>query len=430
MLKQAHRLRWSPPARRREVRDAAYAPREWAAPRVELTGVGGGRPPDIGRWCRLWLRAGLVGWLGVASWAAPCSAREATYVITFSSVTVREPDGVPSLPEVAHLDPPPAPPASEAGDSAHTRKAKTGQRFGMSEDREGRALDMAYEQDLLERNGRWYLFDGVRLGMRRPEIKKFLRDNPDVLFEMERKAGLAPAAAPAAPGSKVPPHSTRAFAPGQPVSVNPSFVEQGFRVESFWAVGVGTPEAYFKRAHFHPPDLVTGFEAQHLGNPSELSGIFIRALDGRPFGIRSLRYRVTRNRQIPSKPLSLDGYNNFAVQVLLAESFDPRRTVRSQFTGFPAGLPLGNDPTLPWSTLYISGFELATEVYIASSASIDIDNIVLVRAEPDTPGQTAADSPEAPAANPEAPGASPDTPPADDETSPEAPETSPPSPSQ
>ena len=42
--------------------------------------------------------------------------------------------------------------------------------------------------------------------------------------------------------------------------------------------------AFFKRAHFHPPDLSTGFEAQHLGHPDELHGIYIRSLDGKPFG--------------------------------------------------------------------------------------------------------------------------------------------------
>jgi hypothetical protein len=153
-------------------------------------------------------------------------------------------------------------------------------------------------------------------------------------------------------------------------------------VEAFWAVKTGTGEGFFKRAHFHPADLSSGFEAQHLGNPDELHGLFIRSLDGKYFGLKSLRYRVTRNRQIPSKSLSIQGFSNYNVNVLVARSFDPRGSIRAQFVTFPAGLPVGNETNLPWWTLYISGFELVSQVYIASSASVDIDDIVLTRREP------------------------------------------------
>ena|SRR5215470_3324242 len=174
------------------------------------------------------------------------------------------------------------------------------------------------------------------------------------------------------------PAQPMAFAPGQAV-VNPSFIEQGFIVESFWAVQTGTPEAFFRRGHFHPPDLSTGFEAQHLGNPKELHGIYIRSLDGRPFGVKSLRYRVTRNRELPLKPFSIEGYSNYDVNILLARTYDPRSSSRVQFLGFPVGMPAGNDLTLPWWTLRVTGFEAVDQVYIASSASVDFDDIVLVR---------------------------------------------------
>ncbi len=186
------------------------------------------------------------------------------------------------------------------------------------------------------------------------------------------------------------PTQPMAFAPGQGVA-NPSFNQQGFLVESFWALQTGTPEAYFRRGHFHPPDLTSGFEAQHLGNPRELHGIYIRSLDGRPFGIKSLRYRVTRNRELPYKPFSIDGFNNYDVNILLASSYDPRKSSRVQFVGFPVGLPAGNDLSLPWWTLRVAGFEAVEQVYIASSASVDFDDIVLVRfqstSEPATPGE-------------------------------------------
>jgi hypothetical protein len=157
---------------------------------------------------------------------------------------------------------------------------------------------------------------------------------------------------------------------------------KGFLVEAFWAVKTGTREGYFLRAHFHPPDLSTGFEAQHLGHPNELHGLFIRSVDGKSFGLKSLRCRVTRNRQLPNKPLSIEGFNNFSVSVLVARSFDPRAPIRGQFVPIPAGMPVGNDPRLPWATLRIFGFELVNQLYLASSASVDFDDIVLTRSEP------------------------------------------------
>ena len=171
------------------------------------------------------------------------------------------------------------------------------------------------------------------------------------------------------------------FAPGEGTD-NPSFVQEGFLVEAFWAVKTGTAEGFFKRAHFHPGDLASGFEAQHLGHPNELHGIFIRSLDGKQFGLKNLRYRVTRNRELPNKPLSIEGFSNFSVNVLVARSFDPRGRIQTQFLSFPVGLAAGNDPKLPWSTVWIFGFELVDHVYIASSASVDLDDIVLTRREP------------------------------------------------
>ncbi len=194
----------------------------------------------------------------------------------------------------------------------------------------------------------------------------------------EGAAGQLPKVTMRLPGSFLPSE------PGEGTG-NPSFVQEGFLVEAFWAGKIGTREGFFKHAHFHPPDLSTGFEAQHLGNPDELHGIYLRSVDGKHFGLKSLRYRVTRNRQIPGKPLSIQGFSNYNVNVLVARSFDPRTSIRAQFILFPIGLPVGNETTLPWWTLRISGFGLVDQVYIASSASVDFDNIVLIRNQPPPP---------------------------------------------
>ena len=169
--------------------------------------------------------------------------------------------------------------------------------------------------------------------------------------------------------------------PGQGID-NASFRQEGFLVEAFWARNVASRVGSFKPSHFHPADLSTGFEAQHYAGPNDLHGIYIRSLDGNRFGLKSLRYRVTRNRQVPRKPLSIEGFSTFDVQVLIAQSFDPRERIRPHFTAFPVGIPLGNDANLPWATLRIFGFELVDQLYITSSASVDFDNIVLTRREP------------------------------------------------
>jgi hypothetical protein len=197
-------------------------------------------------------------------------------------------------------------------------------------------------------------------------------------------ARARPSDRPAAPSHTViarAPDSLLPFAPAQGTA-NPSFVQEGFLVEVFWAVKTGTRDGYFKRGHFHPADLSSGFEAQHLGNPNELHGLYIRSVDGKPFGLKSLRYRITRNRQIPKKPLSIEGFSNFNVSVLVARAFDPRRAILAQFVTIPVGLPAGNDLNLPWRPLRIFGFEWVDQVYIASSASVDFDDIVLTRPSP------------------------------------------------
>src|SRR5262245_6156276 len=270
---------------------------------------------------RWWLTCWLPGGIYIALIANLGFAQSSEYVITFDNVDIRGVDMV-DTPEVAHREIP-------GLDSSSVPS-------------EPRAEGAAKKAD-----------PAKRAGSLPPQLPKVsIRIGP--LLPFEPRDGAA----------------------------NPSFVQEPFLVEAFWAAKIGTPGGYFKRAHFHPPDLSTGFEAQHLGNPDELHGLYIRSLDGKRFGLKSLRYRATRNRQMPSKSLSIEGFSNFNVNVLLARWFDPRNPVRLQFTPFPLGLAVGNEMNLPWATLRIFGFELVEQLYIASSASVDFDNIVLTRREP------------------------------------------------
>ena len=158
---------------------------------------------------------------------------------------------------------------------------------------------------------------------------------------------------------------------------NQSFVEDGMWVEAFWALHTGRPEGTFIRGHFHPQDLTTGFEGQHYGGPRELHGLYIKSVDGRPFWLKSLRYRVTRNRELPDQYKSIEGFNLYSVNILIGTSLFPKASIRSLFSMFPVGQPVGNDLDLPFYTLYVTGFEFVSEVFITSTASVDLDDIVV-----------------------------------------------------
>jgi hypothetical protein len=164
---------------------------------------------------------------------------------------------------------------------------------------------------------------------------------------------------------------------GLQLPANQSFVENGMWVEAFWALHTGRPEGTFIRGHFHPQDLSTGFEGQHYGGTRELHGLYIKSVDGRPFWLKSLRYRVTRNRELPDQYKSIEGFNLYSVNILIGTSLFPKASIRSLFSMFSVGQPVGNDLDLPFYTLYVTGFEFVSEVFITSTASVDLDDIVV-----------------------------------------------------
>ena len=69
--------------------------------------------------------------------------------------------------------------------------------FGEGISREGDILDLAADNNIIEKSGAWYSYKGERLGQGRDNTKNFLKDNPDVLKEIEmgvrEKMGLIPA---------------------------------------------------------------------------------------------------------------------------------------------------------------------------------------------------------------------------------------------
>ena len=51
----------------------------------------------------------------------------------------------------------------------------------------GNIFDMAVNLDIIEKSGSWFSYNGERIGQGRENIKKYLRENPKVLAEVEKK---------------------------------------------------------------------------------------------------------------------------------------------------------------------------------------------------------------------------------------------------
>jgi recombination protein RecA len=69
--------------------------------------------------------------------------------------------------------------------------------YGEGISKEGDLLDLAANQNILEKSGSWYSYKGERIGQGRENARQFLKDNKDVMAKLEtevRKAlGLIPA---------------------------------------------------------------------------------------------------------------------------------------------------------------------------------------------------------------------------------------------
>jgi recombination protein RecA len=74
------------------------------------------------------------------------------------------------------------------------REAQFDIMFGQGISKEGDLVDCGVDFGLLEKSGTWYSFKGERLGQGRDNVKKLLKDNPEVAADLElqikKKAGL------------------------------------------------------------------------------------------------------------------------------------------------------------------------------------------------------------------------------------------------
>jgi recombination protein RecA len=67
------------------------------------------------------------------------------------------------------------------------RQAEFDIEYGVGISKEGAVIDMALEHDLIQKSGSFFSYGETRLGQGRNNTKEFLRDNPELAAELEKK---------------------------------------------------------------------------------------------------------------------------------------------------------------------------------------------------------------------------------------------------
>jgi recombination protein RecA len=67
------------------------------------------------------------------------------------------------------------------------RQAEVDLLFGHGISREGGLIDMGVEEGFVRKSGAWYTYEGDQLGQGKENARSFLRDNPDLADELEKK---------------------------------------------------------------------------------------------------------------------------------------------------------------------------------------------------------------------------------------------------
>ncbi|MGK7954971.1 MAG: PEP-CTERM sorting domain-containing protein [Crocosphaera sp.] len=147
------------------------------------------------------------------------------------------------------------------------------------------------------------------------------------------------------------------------------FLEDGFNVEAFSALQIGSPTAFYSEGgHFHSRN---SYEAQHYSDGDRLLGVYLTLENGGLFSLESLDYQLRDNTR------AIDGYSTNDTKVLISTNFDPMEPVLGQFQEYSLGSEL---PDM-FETLTLSEFENITQLYIASSGDVNFDNINLTTTE-------------------------------------------------
>ena len=67
------------------------------------------------------------------------------------------------------------------------REAEFDTVYGKGISKEGNVLDIAVSLDIIEKSGSWFSYNGDRIGQGRENVKKYLKENPEIMAEVEKK---------------------------------------------------------------------------------------------------------------------------------------------------------------------------------------------------------------------------------------------------
>ncbi|MDO4942024.1 MAG: recombinase RecA [Lachnospiraceae bacterium] len=71
------------------------------------------------------------------------------------------------------------------------REAEFDIMYGQGISKEGDLLDLAAKEDIINKSGSWYSYEGQKIGQGRENGKKFLKEHPEIMEEVDRKVRLA-----------------------------------------------------------------------------------------------------------------------------------------------------------------------------------------------------------------------------------------------
>ena len=59
--------------------------------------------------------------------------------------------------------------------------------YGEGISKVGEVLDLAVEHDIVKKSGSWFSYEDTKLGQGRDAVKSLIKDNPDLMDELEEK---------------------------------------------------------------------------------------------------------------------------------------------------------------------------------------------------------------------------------------------------
>jgi len=62
--------------------------------------------------------------------------------------------------------------------------------YGEGISKEGDLLDLAVDQDIVEKSGAWYSYNGERIGQGRENAKAFLKEHTDIFEDINQKVRM------------------------------------------------------------------------------------------------------------------------------------------------------------------------------------------------------------------------------------------------